>query len=159
MLTNSLERMRRSASWRSEDGRVAEYLVILLVIVVLGGALLWAFSQPDDEKSDATSSTTTTIDPTVPATMPPPKAYKVNGGVNVRGGPTTGSPIVGQVESGKAVLVMCRTEGQSVTAPEGSTNQWLRVTVGTTTGYVSAIYVETGDDIEDTNIIGLCGAA
>jgi len=157
--TNSLVHIRRSASWRSEDGRVAEYVVILLVIVVLGGALAWAATRPDDKTSDAASTTTTTDDPSVPATLPPPKSYKVNDGVNVRGGPTTGAPIVGQVESGKTVLVVCRIEGQSVTAPEGSTNQWLRVTIGATTGYVSAIYVETGDDIDDTNVIGLCGLA
>ncbi len=148
--------MRRRDSWRSDDGRVAEYLVILLVVVVLGGALAWAYTRPDDKSSEATT-TTTTADPSVPVTMPPPKPYKVNDGVNVRGGPTTGSPIVAQVETGKAVLVVCRIEGQSVTAPEGSSNQWLRVTVGEATGYVSALYVETGDDIEDTNIIGLCG--
>ena len=133
--------------------------MILLVVVVLGGALAWAYTRPDDKSSEATTTTTTTVDPSVPATMPPPKAYKVNDGVNVRGGPTTGSPIVGQVETGKPVLVMCRIEGQSVTAPEGSSNQWLRVTVGEATGYVSSLYVETGDDIEDANIIGLCGPA
>jgi uncharacterized protein YgiM (DUF1202 family) len=114
-------------------------------------------TRPDDSASDATSTTSTTADPSIPPTMPPAKSYKVNDGVNVRGGPTTGSPVVGQVETGKAVLVVCRTEGQSVTAPSGSSNLWLRVTIGPTVGYISALYVETGDDIDNTGIIGLCG--
>ena len=159
MGTNSLVRKRRSASWRSEDGRVAEYLVILLVIVVLGGALAWALTRTDDEKSDATSTTSTTVDPSVPPTLPPPKEYKVNDGVNVRGAPTTTAAIIGRVETGKAVLVMCRTEGQSVTSSEGSSNLWLRVVVALQQGYVSALYVETGDDIDDTTAIGICGPA
>jgi uncharacterized protein YgiM (DUF1202 family) len=151
--------MRTSAFWRADDGRAAEYIVILLVIIVLGGALAWALTRPNDKKSAARSTTSTTADPSVPPTLPPPKSYKVNDGVNVRGGPTTGAPIVGQVETGKALLVVCRIEGQSVTSPAGSSSTWLRVTVGPTTGYVSALYVETGDDIEKTNIIGVCGAA
>jgi uncharacterized protein YgiM (DUF1202 family) len=158
VVTNSLVRTRRRESLRSEEGRVAEYVVILLVIVVLGGALAWALTRPKNTTSGAASSTTTTADPSVPPTLPPPKPYKVNDGVNVRGAPTTGSAVVGQVETGKAVLVVCRTEGQSVTAPEGSSNLWLRVTVGPTTGYVSALYVETGDDIDDATVIGVCGA-
>jgi hypothetical protein len=63
------------------------------------------------------------------------------------------------VETGKDVLVVCRTEGQSVTSSEGSSNQWLRVVVALQPGYVSALYVDTDDDIEDTNIIGICGPA
>jgi uncharacterized protein YgiM (DUF1202 family) len=149
--------MRTRASWRAEDGLAAEYIVILLVVIVLGGALVWASTRPNDATSDATSTTSTTADPSIPPTLPPPRSYKVNDGVNVRGGPTTGSPIVGQVETGKAVLVVCRTEGQSVTAPSGSSNLWLRVTIGPSTGYVSALYVETGDDIDNTSVIGLCG--
>ena len=143
---------------RSEAGRVAEWLVILLVIVVLGGAILWATSRPEDDDS-ATTTTTTTVPPGTPLTLPPPKPYKVNDGVNVRGEPTTSSAIVAMVETGKSVTVVCRTEGQSVTASSGSTNQWLRVTVGEVAGYVSALYVETGGDIDDTAVIGICGTA
>jgi hypothetical protein len=54
---------------------------------------------------------------------------------------------------------MCRTEGQSVTSSEGSSSQWLRVVVALRQGYVSALYVETGDDIDDTAVIGICGPA
>jgi len=151
--------MRTSAFWRADDGRAAEYIVILLVVVVLGGALAWALTRPADEDSDATTATSTTVDRSVPATLPPAKFYKVNDGVNVRSAPTTGSPVVGRVESGKQVLVMCRTEGQSVTSSEGTSNQWLRVVVALQQGYVSALYVETGDDIDDANVIGICGAA
>jgi hypothetical protein len=146
-------------SRRSEDGGVAEYVVILLTIVVLGGALAWAFARPNDDERADTTTTSTTLDPTVPVTLPPPRFYKVNDGVNLRGAATTQAPVVGRVETGKAVLVMCRTEGQSVTSSEGSSNQWLRVVVALQPGYVSALYVETGDDIEDTNVIGMCGPA
>ena len=61
--------------------------------------------------------------------------------------PTTSSDVVAMVETGKPVTVVCRTEGQSVTSSAGSTNQWLRVTVGELAGYVSALYVDTDDDI------------
>jgi uncharacterized protein YgiM (DUF1202 family) len=145
-------------SRRSEAGRVTEYLVILLTIAVLGGALAWALSRPDDERAD-TTTTSTTVDPLAPVTLPPPKFYKVNDGVNLRGAATTSSAIVGRVETGKEVLVVCRTEGQSVTSSEGSSNQWLRVVVALRQGYVSALYVETGDDIDDTTVIGICGPA
>jgi hypothetical protein len=148
----------RGRSGHAEAGRISEYLVILLTVVVLGGALWWARSHRDDERAD-TTTTTTTAPPGTPVTLPPPKEYKVNDGVNVRGAPTTSSPIVGRVETGKGVLVMCRTEGQSVTSSEGSSNQWLRVVVALQQGYVSALYVETGDDIDDPAVIGICGPA
>ena len=150
--------MYKSGSGRSEDGRVAEYVVILLTLVVLGGALAWAFTRPDDDDG-ATSTTSTTVDPLAPMTLPPPKFYEVNDGVNLRGAPTTSSAIVGRVETGKDVLVVCRTEGQSVTSSEGSSNQWLRVVVALQQGYVSALYVDTDDDIDDTTVIGICGPA
>jgi hypothetical protein len=149
----------RSASRRAEDGRVAEYVVILLTILVLGGALAWAFTRPDDDERANPSTTSTTVDPTAPVTLPPPKFYEVIDGVNLRAAATTSSPVVGRVETGKDVLVVCRTEGQSVTSSEGSSNQWLRVVVALQPGYVSALYVDTDDDIEDTNIIGICGPA
>ena len=34
-----------------------------------------------------------------------------------------------------------------------------RHALGGTTGYVSALYVETGNDIEDAHVIGVCGPA
>src|SRR5262245_26310387 len=104
----------RRGSGRSEDGRVAEYVVILLTIVVLGGALAWPSTRPDDDERASTSTTTTTADPLAPVTLPPPKFYKVNDGVNLRGAATTSAPVVGRVETGKEILVVCRTEGQSV---------------------------------------------
>jgi uncharacterized protein YgiM (DUF1202 family) len=133
-------------------------LVILLVIVVLGGAFLYAYTRPDKKKSaDATAATTAASSPS-PPTLPPPKPYKVTEGVNVRGAPTTASAIVAQIDTGKTVIVVCRIEGQSVTAPRGSSNQWLRIALfGGATGYVSAVYVETGRDIDDRTIIGVCG--
>ena len=132
--------------------------MILLVIVALGGAFLYAYTRPDSKKSaDATAATTAASSPS-PPTLPPPKPYKVTEGVNVRGAPTTASAIVAQVDTGKSVTVVCRIEGQSVTAPGGSSSQWLRIALfGGATGYVSAVYVETGRDIDDRSVIGVCG--
>ena len=132
--------------------------MILLVIVVLGGAFLYAYTRPDKKKSANATAATTAVSSPSPPTLPPPKPYKVTEGVNVRGAPTTASAIVAQVDTGKSVTVMCRIEGQSVTAPRGSSNQWLRIALfGGATGYVSAVYVETGGDIDDRTIIGVCG--
>jgi uncharacterized protein YgiM (DUF1202 family) len=149
----------RNESGHAEAGRISEYLVILLTLAVLGGALAWAYTSRDDAEPSASTATTTTVDPLTPTTLPPPKWYKVNDGVNVRGAPTTSAPVVGRVETGKAILVVCRTEGQSVTSSEGSSNQWLRVVVALQPGYVSALYVDTGDDIDDPAVIGICGPA
>lgn len=149
----------RRESGHAEAGRISEYLVILLTFAVLGGALAWAFTSRDDAEPTASTATSTTVDPLTPATLPPPKDYKVSDGVNIRGAPTTTAPVVGQVETGKSVTVVCRTEGQSVTSSAGSTNQWLRVTIGETPGYVSALYVDTGNDIDDPALIGICGPA
>jgi uncharacterized protein YgiM (DUF1202 family) len=133
-------------------------LVILFVIVALGGAFAYAYTRPDDKKSADGTATTTVGSSSTPPTLPPPKTYKVSEGVNVRGGPTTASAIVAQVETGKPVTVMCRIEGQSVTAPAGSSNLWLRIALfGGSTGYVSSLFVDTGDDIDDTAVIGVCG--
>jgi uncharacterized protein YgiM (DUF1202 family) len=134
-------------------------LVILLVIVVLGGAFAYAFTRPDKKNSaGSATTTTTTVSSLTPPTLPPPKPYKVTEGVNVRGAPTTASAVVAQIETGKTVTVICRVEGQSVTAPGGSSNLWLRVALfGGASGYVSSIYVETNNDIEDTKVIGVCG--
>jgi uncharacterized protein YgiM (DUF1202 family) len=135
-------------------------LVILLVIVALGGAFAYAYSRRDDKKSAESTVATTAVSSASPPTLPPPKAYRVTEGVNVRGAPTTASAIVGQIETGKPVTVVCRIEGQSVTAPLGSSNLWLRIALfGGSTGYVSALYVETGGDIDDRNVIGICGPA
>jgi uncharacterized protein YgiM (DUF1202 family) len=133
-------------------------LVILLVIAALGGAFLYAYTRPDTKNSaDATATTTVASSPSLP-TLPPPKPYKVTEGVNVRGAPTTQSAVVAQVETGKTVTVVCRIQGQSVTAPGGSSNQWLRIALfGGASGYVSSVYVETGGDIDDRAVIGVCG--
>jgi len=146
--------------WHSDEGRAAEYLVIFVVILVLGGAFAYAHTRRNDKKSGDATTSTTAVSSASPPTLPPPKSYKVTEGVNVRGAPTTASAVVAEISTGKPVIVVCRIEGQSVTAPRGSSNQWLRIALfGGTTGYVSAVYVETGRDIDDRSIIGVCGPA
>jgi uncharacterized protein YgiM (DUF1202 family) len=152
-------RTLRRERWRSEAGRAAEYLVILVVILVLGGAFAYAYTRPDDKHS-ADATTSTTASSATPPTLPPPRTYRVTEDVNVRGAPTTSSAVVAQIQSGKSVIVMCRIQGQSVTAPDGSTDQWVRIALfGGAAGYVSAVYVETGGDIDDRSVIGVCGPA
>ena len=135
--------------------------MILVVVAVLGGAFAYVYTCPNKKPSADATSTTTAVSSDTPPTLPPPKQYKVSEGVNVRGAlPTTASVVVAQIETGKAVIVVCRIEGQSVTAPSGSSNLWLRIAVfGGSPGYVSSLYVETGNDIEDANVIGVCGPA
>ena len=137
----------------------AEVVILLLFAAVIGFAFVWALvlheKPPVDRAADATTSTT--ADPLVPATLPPPRKYKVDGGVNVRQGPATNTTVLTKIEDGKAVIVECQIEGQDVTGASGSTNLWLRINLGPFgVGYVSALYVDTGKDIEDQSRIATC---
>lgn len=144
---------------RSGERGWAEYVIVLLTAAVLGFAFLWALvlheKPPEEDRSDATLATATGSTLT-PPTLPPPRKYKTDGGVNVRQGPATNTTVITKLDDGTPVLVECRVEGQDVTTPTGSSNQWLRVTLDGAVGYVSAVYVDTGDDIEDASRIGVC---
>lgn len=152
------ERAGPAAPRGGEDGW-AEYVIVLLTAAVLGFVFLWALvlheKPPEDDRSAAPAATTTDSTLT-PPTLPPPRKYKTDGGVNVRQGPATNTTVLAKLDDGTPVLVECRVEGQDVTTPTGSSNQWLRVTLNGAVGYVSAVYVDTGDDIEDATRIGVC---
>ncbi len=67
------------------------------------------------------------------------KTYRVTGTItalNVRSAPTTTSSIVGQLQPGSAVAVICQARGQLI----GTTPAWDRISNG---GYVSDRYVST----------------
>ena len=139
----------------------AEVVILLLFAAVIGLAFLWALvlhEKPPRHASGTDATTVTTADPSVPATLPPPRKYKVvSGGVNVRQGPATNTTVLTKLAGGKTVIVQCSIEGQDVTSPNGSTNLWLRLDLGPFgVGYVSALYVDTGKDLEDNAKIATC---
>jgi len=67
------------------------------------------------------------------------RTYRVTSStaLNVRSGPTSTSSLLGQLQPGSTVALVCQTRGQKV----GSTPIWDRI--GTTGGYVSDLYVST----------------
>ena len=139
----------------------AEVVVLLLFAALIGFAFLWALvlHEKPPEKVEAAP-----FDPTastlVPPTLPQPARYEVDGGVNVRRGPGTATEMLTKLGDGKKVTVICKAVGQDVTGEDGSTNLWLRIDLGPYgVGYVSALYVDTGDDIENPNLIGDCALA
>jgi uncharacterized protein YraI len=66
------------------------------------------------------------------------KSYHVTSttALNVRSGPTTTATVVGQLQPGSTVAVICQARGQKI----GSTAVWDRISTG---GYVSDQYVST----------------
>jgi uncharacterized protein YraI len=80
----------------------------------------------------------------------------VTAGVNVRSGPGTTFSVIGTVETGFEVLVVCAANGESVTGTAGPTNQWLRIDFTGKVGYVSAAYVAMGSAINDPKQVARC---
>ena len=75
---------------------------------------------------------------------------------NLNGKASTGS-LLTKIEDGEKVIVECAAKGQAVTSPDGSSDFWLRIDLGQFgVGYVSALYVDTGDDIENPTRIAPC---
>lgn len=62
--------------------------------------------------------------------------------VNVRAGAGTSFAVVGTVDDGESVRVVCQRRGGAVTGPFGRTDLWDKIG----TGYVSDAYVYTGSD-------------
>lgn len=141
----------------------AEIVVLLLFAAVIGFAFLWALvlhEKPIDEEPAAVGTSGTTTVTLTPPTLPKPNKYAVDGGVNLREGPATNTTILTKLKGGTKVRVICRVEGQDVTGNGGSTNLWLRIDLGQFgVGYASALYIDTGDDIEDSTKIGDCALA
>jgi hypothetical protein len=120
---------------------------ILFVLVAIGvfATAYFAVAGGDDDSSDdgtaARSGVTTTVAPPFVAT------YKVTTGINVRQTPSTTSPTVAVIEQGRDVTVVCVVDAEVVNAPSGPNPQWLRVAGPWNSGYVSAAFVSTGDDL------------
>lgn len=98
-----------------------------------------------DEATPTTRATTTTA-------ARPSGPYRVNTDVNVRVDPATSAKLVGTLEPGDVVFVLCVTEGQAVSGPAGANTQWLRTTGFGPVGYVTSRYVEVGDDLRTQKI-------
>jgi hypothetical protein len=152
-----------AAKQRPREEGWAEIVIIVLFAAVIGFAFLWALvlhEKPVD-KPNATKAFDPTASTLVPPTLPAPKKYVVaDSGVNIRQGPATNTAALTKLAAGAKVKVICKTTGQDVTGDSGSTNLWLRVDLGGFgVGYASALYVDTGDDIDDPNLIGDCSLA
>lgn len=146
----------RGAGPTREAGR-AEYVVVAAVAVCFGLVFLWALvlhkPPADTRASDAVTSTTATA---VPLTVPPPRKYRTTGGVNLREKPLASSTVLAQISTGTPIMVECHITGSSVTAAEGSSDQWLKTTLDGKAGYVSAVYVDVGTDLENASKVGTC---
>jgi hypothetical protein len=130
-------------------------LLFVAVAVAVFAAAYFAVAGGDADSSDDPTSTTS---PATTTTVPPFSAvYKTTSGINVRQMPATSAPIVSVVEQGREVTVACVVEAEVVNSPSGANAQWLKVT-GPTAGYVSAAFVNTGEDLR-TNKIPACPAA
>lgn len=153
---------------RGDLGR-AEYVVLGTVALLLGAAFLWALvlhdrsperevaTDPAADVAAATAPVATTVPK--PATVAPPRRYRVVGGVNLREGPANNTRLLSRLEDGQRVLVTCKAAGQAVTSPEGSTTLWLRLDLGQYgIGYASALYFDVGDDLENPRRIADCAA-
>jgi len=147
---------------RGGQAGLAEILILLLFAGVIGFAFLWALvlHEKPPEEQDTAAAFDPTASTLVPPTLPRPHKYEVDGGVNLRQGPATNTTILTRLEDGAKVRVVCKTIGQAVTGEDGSTNLWLRIDISPFgVGYASALYIDTGDDIEDPTKIGDCALA
>lgn len=71
----------------------------------------------------------------------------------MRQGPAVNTTLVGRLELGTQVVAECYVEGQNITSSAGSTNLWLRIQFESGPAYVSALYVDTGDDLDDGKVV------
>jgi hypothetical protein len=167
------------------------FTMIVLVGVGAAAALIGGGDDSDGDQGVAVGNTTTvapgvtttlapgaTTAPSAPTTtakggkrgpsttlppLPPPKPFKITAGtgVNVRDGPGTTYKIIGTVQTGVEVLVVCVIDGEAVDGPIGPTTKWARITFNTEggdtlTGYASAQFVSLGAALNDTTVVGLC---
>jgi hypothetical protein len=148
---------------RAERGR-AEYWVLLLTAVVLGFAFLWGLvlhEKPPRNRSASSTDATVTVATgptasTVPVSLPQPRKYKTIQTVNMRQGPATNTAVLGQLPAKGVIVVECRITGESVTSSHGNSDQWLRILTPSGSAYISALYADVGDDLENPHRIGVC---
>lgn len=127
------------------------------VVVALGVIVANAVGGGDDDSTSAAKSTSSSASTTT--TLPLAGPYKVTDGINVRGGPGSTFPVLGQIETGNTVLVACAIDGESVAGPSGATTKWLRIFVIGPPSYVTAAYVAVGADLTNAGVIPTCPPA
>jgi hypothetical protein len=140
---------QRRARRRRRRRRIGTALFILVAVAILGAAYLAVSS---DDSSDETTATTV---PGLTTTTTEPKPfgpYSVTAGVNVRQGPGTSYPAIATLETGRRVFVSCVVDGEVVNGPNGPIGQWLRTTGFGPQGYLTALYVNTRDDLRNNTI-------
>jgi uncharacterized protein YraI len=125
---------------------------LLFIVVAVGIFAIAAFALTRNDDSSDEATTTTAAAATTTTAPPFAGSYKVTDGVNVRQGPGTTFPTAGTIETGHSVLVVCVAQGQPVNGPNGPDPQWLKITGIGPTGYVTSIYVATGDDLRNGKI-------
>lgn len=84
------------------------------------------------------------------------REYAVTDGVNIRSGPGTTYGVLGTVQTGHKVFVICWAEGDTIDGPSGPTNKWVKVVFGTTIGYITNQFVDTRADINNPQLIAMC---
>jgi hypothetical protein len=135
---------------RRRRRRLIGTLLFIVVAVAIVTFAAFALTGGDDASDEAT---TTTAGAATTTTAPPfAGSYKVTTGVNVRQGPGTTFATSGAIETGHSVLVVCVAQGQPVAGPNGPDPQWLKITGIGPTGYITSIYVATGDDLHNGKI-------
>ena len=139
----------------------AAFWVLFTVVVLVGvgaGAVLFGSSSNDSKDDGSSSQDGSSLPSTTTTQLPIPvlRSYKVTTGVNVRSGPGTTYSVVGTVETGYEVLVVCVIDGETIPGPLGPSNKWLRVTYDQLTGYITSQYVAVGTAINDPSVIGIC---
>jgi hypothetical protein len=141
---------------RRRRRRLGALVFGLIAVAVLGATYLSATGGNDS--SNVGRTVTTLLRATTTTVARPFGPYKVTTGVNVRQGAGTNFPSAGTISTGHTVFVACVLEGQPVAAPTGPESRWLRLSGFGPSGYVTALYVNTGDDLTNNKIPTCAGA-
>jgi hypothetical protein len=147
---------RQVRARRRRRRRLIGTFVFLAVAVGILAAAYFVLVAPDDSSSDEAGPLSSIV--TTTSAPRPNGPYRVTAGVNIRQGPGTNFPAVGNVETGRPVFVACVVDGQPVDAPTGPTTKWLKLTGFGPAGYLTAAYVDVGGDLDVPGKIPVCGA-
>lgn len=146
--------------WRRRR-RLLGLVAFLAVVAVLAFVVVNVVGGDDDAPDREVASgdggdSQGTTGPTTTTGPPPAGPYEVTDGLNIRAGPGSSFSMLGQIEVGNEVQIVCVADGEVVAGPLGSTNKWLRIVFWGPPAYVTAQYVATGPDIASPTIIPPC---
>ena len=137
---------------RRRRRRIGAAIFVIVAGAVLATAYFAIAGGGGDSPDESAGTSTTQPAATTTTALAFAGGYKVTTGVNIRQGPGTTFPTVGTVEQGRTILVLCVVNGELVNAPSGPNQQWLKMTGFGPSGYVSAAFVTTGDDLRNNKI-------